>query len=83
MLLAPVAEARVWVGIGSGRTRWRCGGRGGRRRRGNRARCPLSVAVIAVTGTVLAVGGSVTGAVTAVTRGRESVTPAPAVTVPR
>ncbi len=28
---------------------------GGRRRRGNRARCPLSVAVIAVAGTVQAV----------------------------
>ena len=44
---------------------------GGRLRRGNRARCPLSVAGIAMTGTVLAVGGSVTGAVTAVTRGRD------------
>jgi hypothetical protein len=43
----------------------------GRRRRGNRARWPLSVAVIAVKGTVQAVGGSVTGAVTAVTRGRD------------
>jgi hypothetical protein len=38
---------------------------------GNRARWPLSVAVIATTGTVQAVGSAVTGAVTAVTRGRD------------
>ncbi len=43
-----------------------------RRRRGNRASYPLSVAVIAVTGTVQAVGGAVTGAVTPVTRSRDS-----------
>jgi hypothetical protein len=42
-----------------------------RRRRGNQASFPLSIAVIAVTGTVQAVGGAVTGAVTAVTRGRD------------
>jgi hypothetical protein len=27
VLEAPVAEARAWVGIGSGRTRWCCGWR--------------------------------------------------------
>jgi hypothetical protein len=42
-----------------------------RRRRGNRARWPLSVTMIAVTGTVQAVGGTVTGTVAAVTRGRD------------
>jgi hypothetical protein len=52
VLVAPMAEARAWVGIGSGRTRWRGGGRlagrgpgrgkGGRRpvKRGSRARGP-------------------------------------------
>ncbi len=42
----------------------------GRRRGRNRARWPLSIKVIAVTGAVKAVGGAVTGAVTTVTRGR-------------
>ena len=47
---------------------------GGRRRRGYWARWLLHVAVIAVTGAVKAVGSAVTGAVGAVTRGRD---PAP------
>ena len=46
---------------------------GGRRRREIRARWPLPVAVIAVTGAVEAVSRAVTGAVTAVIRGRDPV----------
>jgi hypothetical protein len=42
-----------------------------RRRSGNRASWQLYVTVIAVTSAVKAVGGAVTGAVTAVTRGRD------------
>jgi hypothetical protein len=81
LLASAVAPCGGGAGLGRDRlradpmARWRALGEsrcpGGRRRRGNRARFPLSVAVIAVNGTVLAVGGAVTGAVTAVTRGRD------------